>query len=86
MKKRFRFGQVKYYTIYAFGENNESGIRSRQVPVWRGLITIVLTVINSGPNNYYGIDSIPVCTGSGMYSFHYMPTIRIQLTFSCGGT
>ena len=63
---------MKYNTIYAFGENNESGIRSRQVPVWRGLISIVLSVINSGPNNYYGIDRIPVCTGSGMYRLHYI--------------
>ena len=55
---------MKYNTIYAFGENNESGIRSRQVPVWRGLINIVVSVINSGPNNYYGIDRIPVCPGS----------------------
>ena len=61
---------MKYDTIYAFGENNESGIRSRQVPVWKGLISIVLSVINSGPNNYYGIDKIPVCTGSGMYRLH----------------
>ena len=61
---------MKYNTIYAFGENNESGIRSRQVPVWRGLISIVLGVINSGPNNYYGMDRIPVCTGSGMYRLH----------------
>ena len=45
-------------------------IRSRQVPVWRGLISIVLSVINSGPNIYYGIDRIPVCTGSGMYRLH----------------
>ena len=58
---------MKYNRIYAFGENKKSGIRSRQVPVWRGLISIVLSVINSGPNNYYGIDRIPVCTGSGMY-------------------
>ena len=69
-KNRFRFGQVKFSTIYKFGENNESGIRSRQVPVWRGLISIVLSVINSGPNNYYGIDGIPVCTGSSMYRLH----------------
>ena len=61
---------MKYNTIYVFGENNESGIRSRQVPVWRGLISIVLRVINSGPNNYYGIDRIPVCTGSGMFRLH----------------
>ena len=58
---------MKYNTIYAFGENNESG---RQVPVWRGLISIVLSVINSGPNNYYGIDRVPVWTGSGMYRLH----------------
>ena len=57
------FGQVKFNAINAFGESNESGIRSRQVPVWRGLFSIVLKVINSGPNNYYGIDRIPVCTG-----------------------
>ena len=69
-KNRFRFGQVKYNTIYAFGENNESGIRCRQVPVWRGLISIVSSVFYSGPNNYYGIDRIPVCTGSGMYRLH----------------
>ena len=31
-----------------------------------GLISIVLSVINSGPYNYYGTDRIPVCTGSGM--------------------
>ena len=63
---------MKYNTIYAFGEDNESGIRSRQVPVWRGLISIVLSVINSGPNNYYGIDRFrfvqgPVCTGCTVY-------------------
>ena len=61
---------MKYNTIYAFLENNESGIQSRQVPVWRGLISIVSSVINSGPKNYYGIDRIPVCTGSGMYRLH----------------
>ena len=61
LKNRFRFGQEKYNTIYAFGENNESGIQSEQVPVWRGLISIVLSVINSGPIDYYGIDRIPVC-------------------------
>ena len=60
---------VKYNIIYAFGENNKSGIRSRQVPVWRGLI-FFLSEINSGPNNYYGIDRIPVGTGSGMYRLH----------------
>ena len=68
-KNRFRFGKVKNNTIYALGGNNESGTRSRQVPVWRGLISVVSSVINSGPNNYYGID-IPVCTGSGMYRLH----------------
>ena len=61
---------MKYNTIYAFGENIGSGIRSRQVPVWSGLISIVLREINSGPNNYYGTDRIPVCTGSGMYKLH----------------
>ena len=62
---------MKYNTIYAFGENNVSGIRSRHaVSVWRGSISIVLSVINSGPNNYYGIDKIPVCTGSSMYRLH----------------
>ena len=61
---------MKYNTIYAFGEKNESGILSRQVPVRKGLISIVSNVINSGPNNYYGIDRIPVCTGSGMYRLH----------------
>ena len=61
---------MKYNAIYAFGGNNESGIRSRQVPVWRGLMSIVLSVINSRLNNYYGIDRIPVCTGSGMYRLH----------------
>ena len=66
MKKTFRFGQVKYNAIYAFGGNNETGILSRQVSVWRGLISIVLSVINSGLNNYNGIDRIPVWTGSGM--------------------
>ena len=70
LENRFWSGQVKYNTIYAFGENNESRIWSRQVPVWRGLISIVLSVINSGPNNYYGINRIPVCTGSGMYRLH----------------
>ena len=67
---------MKYNTIYAFGENNESGIRSRQVPVWRGFISIVLSVINSGPNNYYGIDEIPVCKGSGMYRLHCINYLR----------
>ena len=61
---------MKYNTIYAFGENNESGIRSRQVPVWRALFSIALSVINSGPNYYYGKDRIPVCTGSAMYRLH----------------
>ena len=69
---------MKYNTIYAFGENNESGIRSRQVPVLRGLISIVLSVINSGPNNYYGIDRIPVCTGSGMYRLHCTSMIFVM--------
>ena len=69
-KRCYRFGQVKYNSIHAFGENNESGIRRRQVPVWRGLISIVLSVINLGPNNFYGIVRIPVCTGSGMYRLH----------------
>ena len=55
---------------YACGENNKSGIPSRHVPVWRGLISIVLSVIHSGPKNYYGIDRMPVCTGSGMYRLH----------------
>ena len=57
---------MKYNTIYTFGENNKSSIRSRQVPAWRGLISIVLIVINLGPNNNYGIDLIPVYTGSGI--------------------
>ena len=61
---------MKYNAIYTSGENNESCIRSRQVPVRRGLISIVLSVIDSGPNNHYGIDGIPVCTGSGMYRLH----------------
>ena len=61
---------MKYNTIYAFGENNESVIRSRQVPVSRGLISIVFSVLNSGPNNYYGIDRILIWTGSGMYRLH----------------
>ena len=61
---------MKYNTIYASGKNNESGIGSRLVPVLRGLISIVLSVINSEPNNYYGIDRITVCTGSGMYRLH----------------
>ena len=62
---------MKYNTIYAFGENNEvDRFRVEQVPVWRGLISIVLSEINLGPNNYYGIDRIPVCTGSGMYRLH----------------
>ena len=52
---------------YAYGENNESGIGSRHVPVWRGLISIVLSVIHSEPNNYYGIKRIPVCTGCTVY-------------------
>ena len=69
-KKLIWFGQVKYNTIYAFGENNESGIRRKQVPVWKGLISIVLSIINSRPNNYDSIDRIPVCTGSGMYRLH----------------
>ena len=51
---------MKYNTIYTFEENNEFGIQSRQVPVWRGLISIVLSVINSGPNNQSGIDRIRV--------------------------
>ena len=35
----------KYKTIYPFGENNETGFQSRQVPVWKGLISIVSSVI-----------------------------------------
>ena len=35
--------------MYPFGENNESGFQSRQVPAWKGLISIALSVINSGP-------------------------------------
>ena len=54
---------MKYNTIFVFGENNESCIGSRQAPVWKGLISIVLNVINSGPYNYYGIDRIPVYKG-----------------------
>ena len=69
-KRSYRFGQVKYNSIHAFGEINESAIRSGQVPVWRGLISIVLSVINLGSNDFYGIDMIPVCTGSGMYRLH----------------
>ena len=72
---------MKYNTIYAAGENNESGIRSRQVPVWRGLISIVLSVINSGPNNYYDIDRIPVCTGSGMYRLHCIVQFAIHYKY-----
>ena len=48
----------------------KSSIRSRQAPVWRGLISIVLSVDSLGPNIYYGIDRIPVCTGSDMYKLH----------------
>ena len=48
---------------YACGENNESSIRIRQVPVWRKLFCIILSVIHSGSNNYYdtnnNIDRIP---------------------------
>ena len=72
---------MKYNTIYAFGENNESGFRSRQVPVLRGLISIVLSVINSGPNIYYGIDRIPICTGSGMYRLHCIDITCDTCTF-----
>ena len=61
-KNRFWLGLVKYNTI----------------PVWRWLIRIVLSVINSGPNNYYGIDRIPVCTGSGMYRLHCTNDILID--------
>ena len=39
-------------------------------PVFGGLISTVLSVINSGPNNYYGIDRSPGCTGFGMYMLH----------------
>ena len=74
---------MKYNTIYAFGENNKDGIRSRQVPVWKGLISIVL--FNSGPNNHYGIDMILVCTGSGMYRLHCTkynrPTVKKNWRF-----
>ena len=77
---------MKYNTIYAFGENNEFGIRSRQVPVWRGLISIVLSVINSGPNNYYSIDRIPVCTGSGMYRLHCIYIYIFDLKTDIGKT
>ena len=67
------------YNLYAFWENNESGIRSRHVSVWRGL-SIVLSVINSGPNNYYGIDRIPVCTGSGMYRLYVYELASIHVS------
>ena len=79
-KNRFRFGQVKYNTIYAFEEKTYSGIRNRQVPVWRGLISIVLSVINSEPNISYGIDRIPVWTGSGVYRLHCSSSYFIQNT------
>ena len=41
--------------------------------VWRGLISIELRVfvIKWEPNNHYGLDRVPVCTGSGMYRLHY---------------
>ena len=44
-KNLFRFGQVTYNTIHPFGENNEPGFQSRQVPFWKGFISIVLSVI-----------------------------------------
>ena len=31
---------------------------------------MVLSIINPGPNNHYGLDRIPVCTGSGMCRLH----------------
>ena len=68
---------MKYNTISAFGKNNKFGIWSRQVPAWRGLICIVLSVINSGPNNHYGIGRIPVCTESGMYRMHCIKLIGL---------
>ena len=33
-------------------------------------MSIFLSVINSAPKNYYGIDRITVCTESGMYRLH----------------
>ena len=70
---------MKYNTIYAFGGNNESRIRIRQVPVRRWVIIFVLSVIKSGPNNYYGIDRIPVCTGSGMYRLHCIDILKTNI-------
>ena len=64
-KIEIRFEQVKYNTIYAFGENNKSGIRSRQVPVWRGLISIVLSV-STGFRFVQG----PVCTGCTVQEYY----------------
>ena len=34
------------------------------------LISFVLSAINPGPNNHYGLDRIPVCTESGMSRLH----------------
>ena len=55
------------------------GTQSRQVLVWRGLISTVSSVINTGPNNHYSIDGIPVCTGSGMHRLHCMPHIHMAI-------
>ena len=44
-------------------------------PVFGGLISTVLSVINSGPNNYYGIDKSPGCTGSGMYMYNILTRV-----------
>ena len=35
-------------------------------------------VINSGPKNHYGLDRIPVCTGSGMHGMRKLRCIIID--------
>ena len=60
---RFLFGQV--LSVNNSGPSNHNDID--WIPVCTGLISNVLSVINSEPNNH-DIDRIPVCrpTASGM--------------------
>ena len=65
---------MKYHTIYPFGENNESGFQSIQVPVWKALLVLfrMQLIRDQNFNNHYGLDRTMVCTGSGMYRLHCM--------------
>ena len=63
---------------YACGGNNKSGIRSRQVPVWRGLISIVLSVIHSGSNNKHRAQKIKSFCSSSLWTCSHQMVILLS--------